>query len=175
MSWPIWGGLLGKQRVFLIKLTQITKLSRSKSWWWSWFFQKKGFRGNKPFHINDDYSKRERFPKQRLFPIEGVRIRELPVPRERGALLPYFRWKLTIEFGNQAPKWIFCFTQLDSGFDEVEDIRKIIENQQFFHLQVLRSLRKEIYNCWHGWEMRFGAFLNIQILSVKKYPSKNWS
>ena len=29
MSWPIWGGLLGKQRVFLIKLTQITKLSGS--------------------------------------------------------------------------------------------------------------------------------------------------
>jgi len=20
--------------------------------------------------------------------------------------------------------------------------------------KVLRSLRKEIYNCWHGWEMR---------------------
>ena len=35
-------------------------------------------------------------------------------------------------------------------------------------MQVLRSLRKEIYNCWHGWEMRFDAFLNIRILSVKK-------
>ena len=67
------------------------------------------------------------------------------------------------------------FHTMDGGFDEVDDIRKIIENQQFFHLQVLRSLRKEIYNCSHGLEMRFDAFLNIQILSVKKYPSKNWS
>ena len=54
------------------------------------------------------------------------------------------------------------FHTMDSGFDEVDDIRKIMENQQFFHLQVLRSLRKEIYNCSHGWEMRFDAFLNIQ-------------
>ena len=69
---------------------------------------------------------------------------------------------------------ILFHTIMDSGFDEVDDIRKIIENQQFFHLQVLRSLRKEIYNCWHGLEMRFDAFLNIQILSVKEYPSKNW-
>ena len=62
------------------------------------------------------------------------------------------------------------FHTMDSGLDEVDDIRKIIENQQFFHLQVLRSLRKEIYNCSHGWEMRFGAFLNIQIMSVINTP-----
>ena len=64
------------------------------------------------------------------------------------------------------------FHTMDGGFDEVDDIRKIIENQQFFHLQVLRSLRKEIYNCWHGWEMRFDAFLNIQIMSVINTPLK---
>ena len=28
-----------------------------------------------------------------------------------GAPLPYFRWKLTIEFGGQPAKWIFSFTQ----------------------------------------------------------------
>ena len=54
------------------------------------------------------------------------------------------------------------FHKMDGGLDEVDEKHKIIENQQFFHLQALRSLRKEIYNCWHGLEMRFDAFLNIQ-------------
>ena len=67
---------------------------------------------------------------------------------------------------------ILFHTIMDGGFDEVDDIRKIIENQQFFHLQVLRLLRKEIYNCSHGWEMRFDAFLNIQIMSVINTPLK---